>query len=79
VECANTATALPSTYGSKEGAGMHSMTPHTVSRRKDPRVEAIKELVALGFIRWTDPAIGPDEWPDNLPLPIELTEKGEAA
>lgn len=58
---------------------MRTVPFSAVSRKlvKDPITEGLKELVALGLIRWADPHIGPDDWPPNLPLPIEFIE-GEA-
>jgi hypothetical protein len=57
----------------KDGANMHTI-PHRRVSRRDPIREGVKQLVALGLVRWTDEHIGPDDWPDTLPLPIKFEE-----
>jgi hypothetical protein len=56
--------------------------PHgPVSRRKvesDPINEGLKELIALGLIRWTCEHVQVDDWPSHLPLPVEFTEQADA-
>lgn len=51
---------------------MDRIRPHRVSRTYDPIWVGINELLALGLIRWMDPYIGPDDWPNQLPLPVEF-------
>jgi hypothetical protein len=54
--------------------------PHgPVSRRRvDPINEGLKELIALGLIRWTCEHVQVDDWPSYLPLPVVFTEQADS-
>lgn len=56
--------------------------PHgPVSRRRvepDPINEGLKELIALGLIRWTCEHVQVDDWPRYLPLPVVFTDKADS-
>ena len=53
--------------------------PHAwVSRRRqDQTIKGLRELIDLGLIRWNCPHLGPEDWPDDMPIPVEYTGKAD--